>query len=537
MSHENHALLREGPNRGVEDFRPVAEIGRVRFGDMGFSAEHLTKSFYGTTVLKDVSFKIGTGEIVALLGQNGSGKSTLIKVLTGFHVPDNASEASLVLDGQRHRLPLGESESAMFKIGAVHQDLGLCASASVAENLVIAPSRGRDLYPLRWGRVYSEARALLERVKVTDVAPRAIIRDLTPMQQASVAIARAIGQVENGGLLILDEVTAFLAQDAVGELCDLVKEIAASGVSVLFVSHRLEEIWRLCSRALVLRDGELVADIDLERSSNTELIDAVVGEPLEWLYPSKEETGGDVRLRVELAPDSGAGGLQFEARSGEIVGVTGLRGMGYRRLLRALYGVRREAGTLEIDGEVVDLSRLSPNLAYQLGVRLVPSDRMKNAAFGMGSVRENASLPVIEQFVRRGLLRRSIECDWVDGLIADYGIVPRDRDAMFGSLSGGNQQKVVVGHWLETHPRVLLLDEPVEGVDVGARRDIFERIVEVARRGVTIIFSSTEAEDLAEMCHRVLVFRDGTVAGELAGDAVNAYEINRLSWAVTAQVG
>jgi ribose transport system ATP-binding protein len=501
---------------------------------VAFGAEHLTKSFYSTTVLKDVSFRIGTGEIVALLGQNGSGKSTLIKVLTGFHAPDNASQANLVLDGQRHPLPLGEPDGVMFRIGAVHQDLGLCSSASVAENLVIAPSRGKNLYPLRWGRVYSEASALLERVKVRDVAPRAIVRDLTPMQQASVAVARAIGQVDKGGLLILDEVTAFLAQDAVSELCDLVKEIAASGVSVLFVSHRLEEIWRLCSRALVLRNGELVADIDLAGSSNPELIDAIVGEPLEWLYPAKEEAWGDIRLRLEIGPNSGVGGLRFEARSGEIVGATGLRGMGYRRLHRALYGVSRETGTLQIDGEVVDLSRLNPSRAYQLGVRLVPSDRMKNGAFGLGSVRENASLPVIGQFVRRGLLRRSIECDWVDGLIRDYGIVPQDRDAMFGSLSGGNQQKVVVGHWLETQPRVLLLDEPVEGVDVGARRDIFARIVEVAKRGVTIIFSSTEAEDLAEMCHRVLVFRDGTVAGELEGSAVNEYEINRLSWTVTA---
>jgi ribose transport system ATP-binding protein len=501
---------------------------------MGFSAEHLTKSFYGTTVLKDVSFQIGTGEIVALLGQNGSGKSTLIKVLTGFHAPDDNSRASLLLDGQRHSLPLADPDRVKFMIGAVHQDLGLCSSASVAENLVIAPSRGRDLRPLRWGRVYSEARALLERVTVRDVEPRAIVRDLTPMQQASVAVARAIGQVDKGGLLILDEVTAFLAQDAVSELCDLVKEIAASGVSVLFVSHRLEEIWRLCTRALVLRDGELVADIDLAGSSNQELIDAIVGQPLGWLYPDKQDTRRDIRLRLEIEPNNVAAGLQFEARTGEIVGATGLRGMGYRRLLRALYGVSRETGTLEVDGKVVDLSGLNPSLAYQLGVRLVPSDRMKNAAFGMGSVRENATLPVIEQFVRRGLLRRSIECDWVDGLIANYGIVPRNRDAIFGSLSGGNQQKVVVGHWLETEPKVLLLDEPVEGVDVGARRDIFERIVQVAKRGVTIIFSSTEAEDLAEMCHRVLVFRNGTVAGELEGSAVNEYEISRLSWTVTA---
>lgn len=500
---------------------------------MAFSAEHLTKRFFGTTVLKDVTFSMQSGEVVALLGQNGSGKSTLIKILTGYHAPDDPA-AALVIEGERRPWPWITRQSHGFTIGAVHQDLGLVQSATVAENLLLTSSRGHALNPIRWSRLYAEATAALDRIGAANLSPRAVVKDLPALQQAAIAIARAVHQIEPGGLLVLDEVTAFLTQDGVRELFDLVAQVSRAGVSVLFVSHRLEEIWQVCSRALVLRGGELVEDVELSTTSNAELIDAIVGQPLEWLYPPKQEVTGPVRLRLSVAPDETSGGLDIEARAGEILGVTGLRGMGYEQVVRVLYGERPRSGTLQIDDDVAELSRFNPFRAYGMGIRLVPSERLKNGAFRMGSVAENASLPVLGQFMRYGILRRRLETDWVEDLIARYGIVPEDAEMTFGSLSGGNQQKVVVGHWLETRPRALLLDEPVQGVDIGARRDIFARIVESAKNGMTIIYASSEASDLAELCHRVLVFRNGQVSGTLEGPAVTEHQISLMSWAVTA---
>ncbi len=497
---------------------------------MHISIEQLTKSFSGTPVLDNVSFSLESGEVVALLGQNGSGKSTLIKLLTGFHTPDPGSDAAFRIDGVRYPLPVSEHQLPDFKIGAVHQDLGLIVSATVGENLLLGQAGATGLRPIRWSKFYAKADQMLAQIGAKDVPARATVRDLPAVQRAAVAMARAVGQVSGRGLLILDEITAFLTQDGVDELFGLIEEASRAGVTVLFVSHRLEEIWRICSRAIVLRNGRLVADTNLQGMTNEDLIDAIVGQPLEWLYPPKSEVTRGVRLRLSVADEPGSAGFEIEARSGEILGVTGLRGMGYELVIRTLYGQLPRRGRLQIDDDEVDLLEIDPVRAYQLGIRLVPSDRLKNAAFGDASVSENAALPVLAQFMRRGLYRRSLETNWVDGLIHDYGIVPSDPIAPFRALSGGNQQKVVVAHWLETKPRVLLLDEPVQGVDVGARRDIFLRIVRSAEDGVTIVYSSSEPDDLAELCHRVITFRDGKISGELSGAAVTANGISRMSW-------
>jgi ribose transport system ATP-binding protein len=505
---------------------------------MELVVEHVTKSFGGTRVLNDVCFEIEGGQVVALLGQNGSGKSTLIKVLTGFHDPDVGSDAAIIVENQRRRLPLSTADGISLRIAAVHQDLGLCTSASVAENLMVTGMKGNPLRPIRWSALHGRAEAMLAMVGVRNISTRALVRNLSAVQQARVAIARAFGEVESGGLLILDEVTAFLTQDGVEELFALIREVAARGTAVLFVSHRLEEIWRICDRAIVLRNGDLVADVDLPATSEEELVVHIVGKRLDWLYPEKHDLLGPPRLHAEFEADGVLGGLVLEARQGEIVGLTGLRGMGYDRVIGALYGdCPGCGGDFQIDRESVDLERLTPERAYDLGCRLVPSERLKNGAVGSATVRENVSLPVLSQFVRSGFLRRKVESEWVQDVIAEYQIIPGDQSAIFESLSGGNQQKVIVAHWLETNPKVLLLDEPVQGVDVGARREIFGRIEEVARLGVTVIYSTSEAKDLAELCHRVLVFRDGKIVGEISGTGINEDAISRMCWAIPVGAG
>src|ERR1700760_1881115 len=498
--------------------------------------EHLTKSFGSRTVLEDVSFDIPPGKIVGLLGQNGSGKSTLIKILTGFHDPDHGSDAAIVVGEHRLALPLHHGplhhEADDFRIAAVHQDLGLLPIASVTENLLIDRLGSRSLGKLSWSATHRKAQGILDRVGATGISPRTEVSELKPVQRAMVAIARAIDELSSDrGLLILDEVTAFLTADGIDQLFELVRTVAARGIAVLFVSHRMEEIWRICDQAVVLRGGRLIRAADISETTEDELIGDIVGQRLEWLYPDKHAHSEEVRISFHGVRSAPVRDFSLEARAGEIIGLTGLRGMGHERLVYALYGDAPHClGELRIDGRSVDLERLRPGAAYQLGLRLVPSERLLNGAVSEATVRENASLPLISTFVRRGALSPRRERDWATDVVRNYDVSPQDTEINYGRLSGGNQQKVLMARWLETAPTVLLLDEPTQGVDVGARRDIFQRIVAAAQAGTTILYTTSETQDLAELCHRVLVFRDGRVTGELAGGAGTPDALSRAWW-------
>jgi len=502
----------------------------ARSEEVGF--RHLTKTFGSRTVLKNVSFSIASGEVVALLGQNGSGKSTLIKMLAGYHEPDSGSGAAIVVGDEERTLPLSDRD-ARYRIAVVHQDLALLPTMSVAENLMIDRLGDRALGRLSWRQIHARAAAMLKRVGAEEIDPRAEVSKLRPLHRAMVAIARAMDELGEEGLLILDEVTAFLTQDGIDQLFEHIREVTGRGISVLFVSHRIEEVWRISTRAVVLRNGELVADVPLAATSLDDLVSAIVGERLDWLYPEKHPVQGEQRLRVRNVRGGQVRSFELGARAGEIVGLTGLRGMGHERVVYALYGEMPGCeGTIAV-GERPEqpLAALSPHQANELGIRLIPSERLLNGALAGATVRENASLPLLEQFVRRGLLSKRSEREWAWQLVCNYGVSPADTEAIYSSLSGGNQQKVLVGRWLETAPEILLLDEPTQGVDVGARREIFSRIVEAARSGVTVLYSTSEIQDLAELCHRVLVFRDGVIAGQLEGTEVTEDAISRLCWA------
>ena len=495
--------------------------------------EHLTKSFAGRVVLNDVGFEIPAGKVVALLGQNGSGKSTLIKMLSGFHEPDSGASAAIVIGDERLELPL-HHDVEHFKIAVVHQDLALLPGSSVSENLLIDRIGQHALGKLSWRAVHARGQRMLDRVGAIGINPRSLISELRPVQRAMVAVARAMDELDEGGLLILDEITAFLTQDGIDQLFDLIGEVADRGIGVLFVSHRMEEIWRICDRVVVLRNGDLICDVDIADTSVDDLVSKIVGQRLDWLYPEKHPAMTDVRIRFKDVRSGPVRSFNLEARSGEIIGLTGLRGMGHERVVYSLYGETPGCGgTVEIDGNVVKLGGLIPRNAYKLGIRLIPSERLLNGAVGGASVRENASLPLLEGFMKFGVMSRRAESLWAHNLVHSYGVSPADPEAFYSRLSGGNQQKVLVARWLETNPSVLLLDEPTQGVDVGARRDIFSRIVDAARSGVTVLYATSETQDLAELCHRVLVLRDGVVAGEIEGDDVTEENISRMCWAGT----
>jgi ribose transport system ATP-binding protein len=498
--------------------------------------EHLTKTFGPRRVLDDVGFTIPRGGVVGLLGHNGSGKSTLIKILTGYHRPDHGSNAAAVIGGARVALP-AHADDQRFQVAAVHQDLALQPSASVAENLLVDRLGTGRLHLLRWRRVHERAAEILSRGGAKGIDTRRLVSDLRPVERAQLAIARAVDTLRGSdhGLLILDEVTAFLPQDAVQQVFELIKGLCAQGLSVLFVSHRMEEVRAICDRAVVLRNGEMVADRALSDISEQELIMHIVGSTVDWLYPEKHPAQDAVTAQVRLEAASGLGAVSFDARVGEIVGLTGLKGMGHDELIYALFGERaRASGTLTVGGHALELSRMTPRRAATHGIRLVPADRLRQGAVGWASVRENASLPHLETFFRGGRLRQRAEREWAQAIVLSYGVVPDDAEVPYKTLSGGNQQKVLLARWLETKPTLLLLDEPTQGVDVGVRREIFRRLVAAAQAGMTILYSTTEAQDLAELCHRVLVFRDGAVVGELEGETVTEDNISRMCWSTGA---
>ncbi|MDQ1496402.1 MAG: ribose transport system ATP-binding protein, partial [Actinomycetota bacterium] len=284
---------------------------------------HFTKSFAGRKVLDDVGFTVPDGTVVGLLGQNGSGKSTLIKLLAGYHDPDHGCGAAVVVGGKRTELPIRGGE---FTVATVHQDLALVGDASVAENLLIASMRKGSLSGIRWSTIHRRAKQMLEACGAADIDPRTKVADLRPVQRAAVAIARALESIRDGGLLILDEVTAFLPQDAVEQLFAVVRELTARGVSVLFVSHRMEEVFAICDRAVVLRGGRLVSDVRVNDTSEGALITDIVGESLGWLYPDKHSAGRSVRFTASKLHGGGLKDVSFEANEGEIVGLTGLKG-------------------------------------------------------------------------------------------------------------------------------------------------------------------------------------------------------------------
>ena len=494
-----------------------------------------SKTFGGRTVLRNVSFEVLPGEIHGLVGQNGSGKSTVIKILSGYHDPDPGS--SLALLGREVSLPLSPPEARRLGMSFVHQDLGLIGSATVLENIRIGRYETRAGWWIPWRRERARVVEMLERFGI-DVSPDAIISDLHPVDRAMVAIARALEQVQareadNVGhpLLVLDEPTPHLPRDGVDRLFNSVREIAARGAAILFVTHRLEEIRELTDRVTVLRDGALIDTAPTDSLSEQDLIERILGFSLDQLYPDSHKVGGELALRVEGLSGGGLEEFTVEAQRGEIIGLTGLLGMGWEEVPYLLFGVKKATtGRLELDGKSFDLTRFSPRGAIDAGLALIPADRHRAGILLTATVSENVTLTTLPQYFSTGALRLRREARQVRALLEEYDVRPRDPDRTLSTLSGGNQQKVVVAKWFETQPRVLLLHEPTQGVDVGARAQIFERLRDAVQDGMVVLYASAEWEDLAHLCDRVIVFRDGSVVTELRSGELTKERIAEQSF-------
>ena len=485
------------------------------------SARGVSKTFGALRVLKDATLEILPGEVRGLVGQNGSGKSTLIKILAGYHAPDAGSE--LFVRGEPVPLPLGPADPRRLGISFVHQDLGLVETATVMENLRVGRYETSKAWRISWSKEARATREALRRIG-SALAPETMVADVRDVDRALLALARALEQVSArgaGGLLVLDEPTAYLPRDATERLFAAVRDVAADGVGVLFVTHRLEEISAVTDTVSVLRDGALVTTQPTAALSHDELIEHILGFSLDRLYPEAHESHGERVLSVRGLSGQTVHDFSVDVSRGEILGVTGLVGMGQEELPYLLFGAERaRAGELEIDGRTYDMTGLTPRSAIRAGLALSPGNRRRDGGVGDASVTENVTLPSLAGYFRGGRLQHRREGRQVADMIRDFRVVPPDPAAPLGTLSGGNQQKALLAKWFHTSPTVFIVHEPTQGVDIGAKRQIFQLIREAADAGTSFVLASSEYEDLANLCDRVLVLRDGRVVSSLHGSAL-----------------
>lgn len=492
--------------------------------------EGLSKSFGSTQALDRVWLNVMPGRVHGLVGQNGSGKSTLVKVLSGYHAPDPG--ARIVIDGKEVTLDLGGGGSHALGMRFVHQDLGVVGELSVTENLLIDRFVGEPAAWLRWRALHADAAALLESFGVR-VDPRRTMGELPAAVQAMVVIVRAAEglranrpEVGSRGVLVLDEATASLPVAARDQLQSVVRAVVALGHSVLFVSHFPDEVLEWADQVTVLRDGRVVADRATEDMSEASLVELIIGRPMEHYQESSAVSlspGTSPSMVVTALGGHEVEDLSFEVRPGEVLGITGLVGSGFDEVTRILGGAGgARSGAMELDGRRWELTAFSPVTARKAGVSFVPHDRQRLGAAPALSVSENISLAILDGCTGVGgrLQHRRLRQE-VRRLLEDYGVTPPNPNLPLGSLSGGNQQKVVIAKAMAGTPRVLVLDEPTQGVDVGARAEILKKLRDVARSGTAVLCATTDASQLEELCDRVIVLRRGRLTAELSGESIN----------------
>jgi ribose transport system ATP-binding protein len=488
--------------------------------------ERLSKRFGGVQALDEVTFEIAAGEVHGLLGENGSGKSTLIKILAGFHEPEPG--ARLKIHGRDVPLPLEPGRFRELGISFVHQDLGLIPSLTVVENLRIGELASTWSWHLSWREQRRRARELFASYGL-DLDPAAPVAELSQVERASLAIVRAaesIHQAEKSHdtritpLLVLDEPTVFLPRTGVDQLFGLIRTLVERGASVLFVSHDIAEVREITDRVTVLRDGRVQGTIATREASEQVLIEMIVGRALVLSENARAATDASPRLELELVSRSGAT-LEIGLAAGEILGLTGLVGSGFEHVPYAIYGAEPAAGRLRIDHTTVELASITPDQALALGFVLLPANRQRDASVGDLSLAENIMLPVLARYRGRFWFRRGALNADAEALLKRLDVRPANPRLPFEALSGGNQQKAVLAKWLQLEPRVLLLHEPTQGVDIGAREQVYAIIRDVAAGGASVICASSDYDQLARLCSRVLVFARGHVVSELTGDRVN----------------
>jgi ribose transport system ATP-binding protein len=487
----------------------------------------MSKTFSGQTVLRDVAFELLAGEIHALVGENGSGKSTFIKCLAGYYTPEPGTEIKVA--GRSLNLPYTPSEALTYGFSFIHQNLALIPSMSVAENLAVTTGFETTAgWKIRWGALRQKAQQALGLFGA-HIDPARLVGDLPQTDRTLVAIARGLqGRKESRRVLVLDEPTAALADAEARRLFTALRTIAAEGVGIIYVSHKLGEILELAARVTAFRDGRQVGTVTAKGLTERNLVSLIIGRPLEAYYPPTTERGAeDTLLDVKALSGVRVRQVSFTAGRGEIVGVAGLLGAGRSELGRLVFGAqKRSSGRMTLAGQPFAPSGSAEGL--RRGVCLVPQDRLGQGGVGRMTVAENITLPTLKEFWRAGRLDKRAERRAVVGLMERFNVRPRNPDAIFGTLSGGNQQKAILARALRQKPRLLILDEPVQGIDIGSKVEIYALIERVAAQGMTVLLINSDFQDLSRLCHRVLVLHNGEIEYELSGADLTSDRITEL---------
>jgi ribose transport system ATP-binding protein len=487
---------------------------------------NLSKTFGPQVALDAVDLEIGPGEIHALVGQNGSGKSTLVKIVAGYHVPDEGSRAEIA----GRPFTLGSSAAAREAgIRFVHQDLGLVERMTVSDNFRLEGGKGNSrLSPIRRRHERTAARQALAALGY-DVAPTASISALAESERTAVAIARALDGFENGPLLVLDEPTASLPGPEVARLFTALRRIAAGGTAILFISHHLDEVLGLADYVTVLRDGRRVATSHVGELSHDSLVELMLGRQLlaatavhELVTDTAE---GQPVLEVKGLFGASVADLDVEIRAGQVIGIAGLTGSGREEVAALLTGRVPRGGDVVVSGRTIRPG--DPRAAVEAGMCYVPADRLAQALLPSACVRENLTIADLKPFWHAARLRRRVERRDAEKWIARLDVRPRQTEKPVLELSGGNQQKVVMARWLRVEPSVLVLDEPTQGVDVGSKADIHRLVEQAAVGGAVVVVCSTDADELARLSTEVIVLRRGRAAVRLHGGEINRERIEQ----------
>ncbi|MEW5959296.1 MAG: sugar ABC transporter ATP-binding protein [Chloroflexota bacterium] len=470
---------------------------------------NISKNFAGVQALRGVDFDLYPGEVHAILGENGAGKSTLIKIITGVHQPNGGE---IFLRGQPVHFadPL---ESRQHGIAAIYQEPSLFPDLDIAENIFVGRQPMRGGRQIAWGQMYGQAGELLDSLGV-ELNPRTRARDLSVAQQQMVEIARALSV--HAKILIMDEPTSSLTLAEVADLFRIARQLREGGTAIVFISHRLEDLFELADRVTVLRDGQYVGTKLMAGVTTEELIRMMVGRTLADLFPKQAVEAGEVALKVEgLSREGVFADVSFELRQGEILGMAGLVGAGRTDVARTIFGIApATSGAIRINGQVVKIA--DPQQAMNLGLAYVPEDRQHHGLILRMNISHNITLPILSAYARAGWVNTSRELQSAQQSAAQMEVKAASIWQKARELSGGNQQKVVLAKWLATRPRILILDEPTRGIDVGTKAAVHGLMSELAAQGMAILMISSELPEILGMSDRIIVMREGRVTGQFS---------------------
>ncbi|KZB91874.1 D-xylose ABC transporter ATP-binding protein [Bacillus sp. VT 712] len=485
---------------------------------MHIKMSNIYKAFGANQVLSGVDFELLPGEVHALMGENGAGKSTLMNILTGLHKRD---EGRIEIDGQE-RYFSNPKEAEQEGVTFIHQELNVWPHMTVLENLFI----GKELYSplgiLKTKEMKEQAKKQFDRLAVT--IPLEQEASLCSVgEQQMIEIAKAL--MTNAKVIIMDEPTAALTDREIEKLFEVINGLRAQGVSIVYISHRMEEIFTICDRITVMRDGKTVDTTPILETSFDDVVRKMVGRSLTDRFPSRQTKIGETVLELKsLTRKHAFHDISFSVKSGEVVGVAGLMGAGRTEIMRAIFGLDAiDSGEVWVNNKPVKIK--TPDEAVKYGIGFITEDRKDEGLVLDFSIRENIALPNLKSFSTKGMIAEKSEREFVELLIKRLTIKTQSAEISAGSLSGGNQQKVVIAKWIGIGPKILILDEPTRGVDVGAKREIYQLMNELTERGVAIIMVSSELPEVLGMSDRVLVIHEGKLAGELSKEEATQEKI------------